>query len=77
MMPPLTQRFLAGETAARRAYEVQVPIVVRTTTRRDLAPHHDMWQYAPYRQSWPSYLYRRVTEDTDSARLAVQGMLPW
>ena len=60
-----------GETYGT-PYEVQMLMGVRTGAQRDLAAHHDMWQYTPYGERWLSYLYRRVTEST---QLALRAMV--
>jgi proline dehydrogenase len=64
-----------GETYGT-PYEVQMLMGVRAGTQRDLAPHHEMWQYAPYGEEWLSYFYRRVTENAGSARFALRAMVP-
>ena len=57
-------------------YEVQMLMGVRTGAQRDLAAHHDVWQYAPYGDRWLSYLYRRLTASARSARFAVRAIAP-
>jgi proline dehydrogenase len=54
-------------------YEVQMLMGVRTGAQRDLAAHHDLWQYAPYGDRWLSYLYRRLTE---SAGFTIRAIGP-
>ena len=57
-------------------YEIQMLMGVRTGAQRDLAAHHEMWQYAPYGERWLSYFYRRVTENVENARFAARAVLP-
>ena len=57
-------------------YEVQMLMGVRTQAQRDLAAHHEMWQYAPYGERWLRYFYRRVAENTENARFALRALLP-
>ena len=57
------------------SYEVQMLMGVRGQAQRDLAAHHDMWQYAPYGEQWLPYLYRRVAENAGTARFALRALL--
>ena len=69
---------LAADLHAKHGtpYEVQMLMGVRTAAQRELAKHHNLWQYVPYGRKWPSYFYRRLTESSSSASLAVRALSP-
>ena len=57
-------------------YEIQMLAGVRSTAQRELAAHHDVWQYVPYGTEWASYFYRRLAERKQNAALAVRAISP-
>lgn len=57
-------------------YEIQFLMGVRTEAQRDLAAHHDMWQYTPFGRRWLSYFYRRLTERTENIEFVLRALLP-
>jgi proline dehydrogenase len=57
-------------------YEIQMLMGVRTGAQRDLSQHHDLYQYVPYGQKWPAYLYRRMTERTENVTFALRALAP-
>jgi len=56
-------------------YEIQMLMGVREGTQRDLARTREVWQYVPYGSKWPSYFYRRVTENVGNAVFAARALL--
>ncbi len=56
-------------------YEVQMLMGVRGDAQRDLASQRDVWQYVPYGRRWPSYFYRRLTENVESLTFAARALV--
>jgi proline dehydrogenase len=56
-------------------YEVQMLMGVREEAQRDLASQREVWQYIPYGAEWPSYFYRRVTENLGNVKFAARALL--
>ena len=57
-------------------YEIQMLAGVRSSAQRELAAHHDVWQYVPYGTEWASYFYRRLTERKRNAAVAARAISP-
>ncbi len=56
-------------------YEVQMLMGVREEAQQDLASQREVWQYVPYGRKWPSYFYRRVTENFGNVKFAARAVL--
>jgi Proline dehydrogenase len=56
-------------------YEIQMLMGVREEAQRDLASQREVWQYVPYGGNWPSYFYRRVTENVGNVKFAARAVL--
>jgi len=56
-------------------YEVQMLMGVREEAQQDLASQREVWQYVPYGRKWPSYFYRRVTENLGNVKFAARAVL--
>jgi proline dehydrogenase len=67
---------LAADLHAKHGtpYEVQMLMGVREDAQRDLAGACEVWQYAPYGSSWPSYFWRRVRERKENALFAIRAI---
>jgi len=57
-------------------HEVQMLMGVRDDAQRQLAVDDaSVWHYAPYRDKWLSYFYRRIRERKENALLAARAVL--
>jgi len=56
-------------------YEIQMLMGVREEAQRDLTSQREVWQYIPYGAKWPSYFYRRVTENLGNVKFAARALL--
>ncbi len=68
-----TAQELAAEHDAQ--FEFQMLRGVREQRQRELAEDYSVWQYAPYGQRWPAYVWRRLREGRKNWRFILRALL--
>lgn len=59
-----------------REYQIQMLRGVRESAQYELAAEgHDVWQYAPYGEKWPAYVWRRLREGWKNWKFILRAVM--